>query len=263
LFSSLQREPLSALSEFFDALAKVENSQVFPIFSPEEIVFQPYFIYAEIQRPFLLTDVRLEPLYSRAFEDFKLRHYENSISSIGLIAEDFLTQIYETTFREPCPKNLTLGQLFDSLHGRLAEYKKPIQTEPGNFEEIFKKINKLSKSNRVLTKDLISVSREIVKAQKQERKYLESKFTDLDARRPKLSLFPKRVAVNLNELIRNRNAASHKTRIALGEYDSLRSMYCLISTIMWWKKTLGTIDWNQSRSEIIDFLIENSNTSLP
>ena len=46
-------------------------------------------------------------------------------------------------------------------------------------------------------------------------------------RNAQLSVFPSYIRANMHELIRNRNAAAHKTRVPLGNYEAL--LRCILS----------------------------------
>ena len=86
------------------------------VFSPEEEVFEPYFPIVKLAYEAIDQDGRLRSHYVRAFEEYESNRYESCVNVLGLIAEDYLTQAYETLFRDVAPKGKTLGQLYDALH---------------------------------------------------------------------------------------------------------------------------------------------------
>jgi hypothetical protein len=69
---------------------------------------------------------------------------------------------------------------------------------------------------------------------------------------------PMRIRDNLNEVIRNRNAASHKTRVPLGNFEALRTLFCLTSFLIWWRHEKSTIDWSQDKLAALQSAIDRN-----
>ena len=68
-------------------------------------------------------------------------------------------------------------------------------------------------------------------------------------RRP--SVFPDKVGRLLVELIRFRNAASHRSRIPIGPYECRRSAFALVVVYVWWNRERAAIDWTKTPREIV------------
>lgn len=255
---SLQPKSLKDLAVFLEGVGKIENQILRPIFSPEEVIFEPYFAFTRAASDEIIEDGRLIPIFLRAFEDFEGKRYSNAISNVGQIAEDYLAQVYETLFRDTCPKGLTLGQLVDAIHNQIRiERKSEILIKP-NLIGIYSEIKDLLKHPRISNKKTVTLIRELVNHIAALMEYNDSRLDIILGKNPEFTIFPKQILGNLTELIRNRNAASHKTRVPLGEYEALKSLYCLISTKMWWDDAISSIDWENKPEEIIDYLVEEA-----
>ena len=259
--TSLQPKSLKEVSTFLEKIGKIENPRLRPIYSPEETVFEPYFSYTQVAYTEIIDDLRLIPIFRRAFEDFEGKRYSNSISNIGQVAEDYLTQIYETLFRDMCPKGFTLGQLVDAIHSRIRNARNSVVLPKPNLTTLYDEIKKLLKQPRISNKNILLLTREVLNASRIQMEYNDSRIDGLLTKKPEVTIFPKQIFSNLTELIRNRNASSHKTRVPLGKYEALKSLYCLISTKMWWDEKISEIDWDKNPEEIIDYLIDMASSN--
>ena len=86
---------------------------------------------------------------------------------------------------------------------------------------------------------------------KSDRRYFLEKIESSTKAAKRISIFPDLLHENLMELIRNRNAASHKTRIPLGRFEALRTLYCLSAFALWWKEEKEGTDWSLDSLEIL------------
>jgi len=125
-FLSCDSNGLRQYAEFLRMSGRIHEYNLMPIFSPEQQVFAPYFALLRASAPSVIKDVHVKQLFGKAFSEYEGQSYTNCISTIGLIAEDYLTQVFETMFREVCPKGMTLGQLYEYIHSQiLKKYGKP------------------------------------------------------------------------------------------------------------------------------------------
>lgn len=260
---SMSRQCLADTAEFLSALGSLTGSVIERIFSPDEDLFQPYFLALSAAYENVINDQRIRPQFSRSFEYYSRGDHIHCISTLGLMAEDYLTQVYETYLREPCPKGHTLGQLYDLLHHRVREQTLPAREELKNLDDLYGDINEIQKkSTRGLdgnsTQRALALIRNLITTIRSDRKYFEQRIVELHTRDQRVSVFPLQMRDNLNELIRYRNAASHRTRIPLGNYEALRALYCLTSFVIWWRKTRECTDWAKDQQSLLNEAISRA-----
>jgi hypothetical protein len=255
VFASTTREPLNDLSAILDAAELVADSRVERIFSPEEELFQPYFQFLQISYDEIIKDPRIKAGLETASDHFTKGEFTHCISSLGLVAEDYLTQVYEFYLRQSCAKGSTLGQIYDQLHSGIRDVVAPPPAELADLDPIFKLIKTLSatksESADTYSKKIESTLREILTAMKQDRQFYLGKINAATKPNRRVSVFPHSVHESLMELIRNRNAASHKTRIPLGSFEALRTLHCLVAFVQWWHSARSTTDWAQTREQLL------------
>lgn len=252
-FASLDKCSLTALSEFLCCTGQFSNAESDRVFSPEEDLFEPYFIFLSSSLSNILGDHKAQAQVNNAFDYYKRNDYLHCVSTLGMSAEDYLTQVFETLLREPCPKGLTLGQIFDLLHKQIKDIISPRKETLTELSTIYEKIKKIEES--ASREALRAVLRDVTNTIKSDRLYFSQKIDDISKRDLKLSVFPKQLLGNIDELIRNRNAASHKTRVPIGRFETLRTLYCLTSLALWWQSVKKATQWADDRDTIIRNLI--------
>lgn len=263
MWISTNPTPVEKAVQFLKKIGKISDETVRPVYSPEELVFAPYFVLLKIAFPFLIGDIHSKELFGRAFEEYSRNEFTNCVTTIGLISEDYLTQVYETFFRDVCPKGLTLGQVYDLIHSSIA---RRFHSEPKSLADltpIYNRIRDLMKLEEsdpqsVRSKQLMLLSRMLLNGMKEDREYFQQIIAGLNKKTETKSCFPKYLRENLNELIRHRNAASHKTRIPIGPYEALRTVYCLISLYIWWDNEKRSIEWKDDPETILSESIERN-----
>ena len=258
LLISLNLEDLELLRDFYLLLNKIEVIYLNPIYSPEEEVFTPYFSFLEQAYEEFIDNSNILRFVEKSIYEYSEENYSNCISAIGLIAEENLVQIYETLFRDICPKRLSLGQLYDQIGieiSRRLKLNKPPKPDFSLVSDRIKEIGQKVPDNKNLFKLII----EFFKTNKKIQEYNENLIISIKNPVKEISIFPKRLRENMDELIKNRNAISHRSRIPIGNYEALRTMYCSIYLILWWKKQKDEINWKKNPEEIIKFLVETNN----
>lgn len=252
---SIHPEPLETLRVFYEKLGKITNFNLFPIYSPEEEVFTPYFFFLKKTYQNFVESKNTVNQFEKSFSEYDSKRYSNCIGTTGLIMEDYLTQVYETLFRDSCPKSLTLGNLFDLINNKIQKKFEAVQPKELNADDIYEEIKKLTEKENPETKDLLIVIRNLLTFTKNAKKQLSSTIDSLYNKKETLSVFPPRIIENISELIKNRNAISHRSRIPIGEYEAIRSVYCCITLILWWENEKKLIDWKEDPDQIIKGLI--------
>lgn len=253
--ASATKLPLQALCDFYNELEIISNSVIERVFSPDEKLFAPYFEFLNRVFSYVILDERANS-FAQAFDYYVNLDYTHCISTLGLIAEDYLTRIYVTLLREQCTPGLTLGQLNDLLHKRVVEIVVPQKAGLKSVDAIYAKIASISESDDKLAHQ--AIYREFLSVIKEDRAYFSSKIEDLSKATSKVSPFPGSVKDNLTELLRFRNAASHNTRVPLGEFEALRTLYCLVSLVSWWQDFLTDNNWELEKKEILISAIEKT-----
>lgn len=233
------------------------------IFSPEEEVFQPFFAFLSSAFPTVINDARIQPQFFQAFQYFEGGDFTHCVGALGLVGEDYLTQVYETLLRKPIPKGLTLGQIYDGLHDQLRQRLHPAPQKLVPVDEVYELSKRaeaidLEADVDAFKRSLAQALREIANTIKSDRKYFDHRIRELQSIDTRLSIFPVLIRENLADLIRFRNAAAHKTRIPIGSYEALRALYCLTSFVMWWLRERTSIDWRKEADEILKDLVERN-----
>ncbi len=259
---ALSLEPLAALQKFLELTKKITLSELRPIFSPEEEVFEPYFDFVQVLQESIKNDARLNPQFERAFSEYSNKRYESCVSALGVIAEDYLTQVYETLLREVAPRGRTLGQLYDCLHVELNNLFKKEPSKPADFGPIYDSIGKALKEitadNSHKGNRSLEIIRDVLTALRIDRAHTDDILRRMKDHETHISVFPAVIRQNINELIRYRNAAAHKTRVPIGNYEALRMLYTLLTFVMWWQETLNAVDWSLTKDAILQWFMENA-----
>jgi len=258
-FVAVSQEPLLAIARLLEAAELIEAPIVERVFSPEEELLSPYFEFLKVGYDTTIRDQRLRPQLELAFEYFEKEDFTHTISTLGLVAEDYLTQIFEYFLRTPCPRGSTLGQIYDQFHQRLKELLSPKPLELSQLDPIYKLLNELQKSPVAGAKGsadvLIGSVRDVLNIIKSDRKFFLDRIDSSNKLSKRISVFPDWLHDNLMELIRNRNAASHKTRIPLGRFEALRTLYCLSAFALWWREQKDNTNWALDSLEILKLAV--------
>ncbi len=249
---------LEKIEIFFKKVDKVSDSSITPIFSPEEKVFGPYFSLLGETYPYFIDYENIRRLFKKSIEEYRNKNYNYCVSTIGLIAEDSLTQIYETFYRDICPKGLTLGQIYDLIHSKIRQTFKVKSTPVPDINPLYDNINKLIDDDCNDNIEVTKLFRDLLNYVKDDKKHTKSMINSLEKKEMIYSIFPKNLRENINELIRYRNATSHKSRIPIGNYEALRTVYCCITLLMWWINEKKTIEWKDEQEIILKKSIERN-----
>ena len=259
---SINPSYLEKLEVFFTKLEKLSESSIIPIYSPEEKVFTPYFSLLGETYSHFIDYENIKRLFEKSIEEYRDGNYAYCVSTIGLIAEDYLTQIYETFYRDICPKGLTLGQIYDSIHNRIQQKFKAKSTPVPNIKPIYDKIKKLNDSDleepNNFNVEILELLRETLTYIKEDKRNTKSIIESLEKKEMTYSIFPKYLRENINDLIRYRNATSHKSRIPIGNYEALRTVYCCITLLMWWDNEKKATNWKDDEEIILKDSIERN-----
>ncbi|MDO8513508.1 MAG: hypothetical protein Q7S37_03320 [bacterium] len=251
-FTSINAKPLEELNNFFLLLGQVKNTSILPIYSPKEEVFSPYVYFLESVTSHI-CDPREFSHVEKMSSEYKDGQYSASISSAGLLAEEYLIQIFETLFRDPCPE-MPLGNIYNLIYNKVIN-------SMGNKQPETKKINReelsmdLNNPETIVDLDLV---RKIFQLFNIQTSRINTKINELSGKEKRTYLFPSQIAKNIDELIIYRNNVSHKSRMQIDDYEAIRSIYCLVSLMLWWKEEKNKIDWKKNNLEIIKEIIERN-----
>jgi len=252
--------PLEKIKVFFEKVDKISNSTIMPIYSPEEEVFAPYFVFLEQTYNHLIDIDHIIKLFQKSISEYNDEDYSHCISTIGLIIEDYLIQVYETFLKDVCPKGLTMGELFNLIQGTVDyKFKKPISVSP-EIKPLYGSINELIKAptDGSFNLKISTLIRDLLTYIKKDKAHVLNVVDISKKKGSDISVFPKNLISNIKEAIRNRNAISHKSTVPIGRYEALRTVYCCITLIIWWNNEKKTIDWKQTSDEILKTSIERN-----
>lgn len=254
---SLTKDSLEKVKVFFEKAGFINQASLIPTYSPEEEVFSPYFSLLEQVYYKIIDNSSTQRLFKKSISEYNDENYSHCISTVGLITEEYLVQIYETLFRDICPKR-PLGELYDQIHIKI---KKELGTKTEkniDFSKYFNEIKKIEKVDKYPSKNIISILRSLINLTKDMHSITESKIRDIQKPKSDISIFNKQLRDNISEVIKNRNATSHRSRIPLGNYEALRSVYGCITLILWWTRRKETIDWTEEPNEILKKIVEEN-----
>jgi len=245
------REPLQSLLTFLEKVGKVSESSLLPVFSPEEEAFAPYFDLLGMVQDQLIKQEHLRPVISKALSNFSEKNFTDCVSSVGLAAEDVLTQVYETLFREQLTKGLTLGQLVDEIHNRSAQAFSKKEEPPPDLALLFGEIKKAIEADEPEARHSLEITRKLLVQIIESNRHLQARIEKIGRIERRVSVFAEKVAHLLTELIRFRNAASHRSRIPIGPYECRRSAYAFVVLYTWWERERKAIDWMKQPKDIL------------
>ncbi len=263
ILKSINPEPLEKMKVFYEKINKISDSNIMPIHSPEEEVFIPYFLFLESTFQHFIHYYHSAELLEKSITQYKEANYSDCIGTVGLILEDYLIQIYETLFRDVCPKDLAIGQLFNLIQNKVAnKFKRQPEPTP-DIKPLYDAINRLvSKSSNNSSVEILKIMRDMLTYVKKSEKGDQNLIDSMRRKEISISIFPKTLINNIKEAIRNRNATSHKSTIPIGNYEALRTVYGYITLVMWWNNEKSLIDWKESQEEILKKLIDK-NSKVP
>lgn len=245
------REPLEAMARFLQLLGKLQGIELMPVFSPEEEAFAPYFDLLGMVREHLVRQEHLGPIVDKALTNFSESNYTECISSLGLAGEDVLTQIFETLFREQLTKGLTLGQLVDEINARTASRFPRKEEAPPDLSQLYADLNQAIAAGEAGSGQSLQLLRKVLSQVIEANKFLTTKIERIGQPERRMSIFPARVQQMLTELIRYRNAASHRSRVPIGPYECRRAAYAFVVLHIWWNREKSSIDWARSPDQIV------------
>lgn len=252
VFASVNKELLIRLKTFLE-LSKITSSVKFVhIFSPEGEVFASYINLLNYSYKYLFLDDSVSGVIDKAISEYEDEKHDTAVSKVGMGAEEILVEIYENYFRQPAPQKYALKQIYTLIHVNLRDYLRPSMSYP-ETKGIDSEIGELAakKEGDISKKNLIMIMQHGFKITKDLGKYFETKVKRLENSDFQDSVFPRWLRNNIEELIENRNKASHKSRISADNYEAMRTIYCYITLVMWWREDKEKIDPDQDQGEII------------
>lgn len=250
------RKPLETLEEFFTGLGVTKSTTMSMVFSPEEEVFQDYVKYLDFSKDKLFKKGNINNLFHRAISHHNDKNYLECVSNVGLIAEDLLTQIYETLYREPVVKGLTIGQLHSTINAKIqALYSSNKIVEQPEIKPLFQDIKSVIDSEEPSVSESLAVMRKMLTYMSEQNKFMTYKI-DSGSKKPKAqSIYSKDITESIDELLKYRNAASHRSKVPIGQYEAIRSLYCSVKFYLWWEREKLKIDWSSDKDQIIKDMV--------
>lgn len=249
-----RQEDVHAIQKFLLSLGIIDTPKVSRIFSPDEALFRPYFSMVSAVLPRIIDDAQISKMFGQALEYYEAEDFQHCISTLGLISEDYLQRIYTTLLREQTPGGLTLGQIFDRLHRRIDELFPIAKIPLVSLDEIFGKVNNLGSEDDV---DLLkAIFRDVISTIKNDRSHYTKRIDEFIRPSSRQTPFPSRIVDGINEILKWRNAASHNSRVPLGAHEADRTLYCIVIFIDWWQSQSASLDWSNTKMQIIEYLIK-------
>lgn len=259
---SLDHDSIIAIREFLEKINQIDNIKLLRSFSPGELVFKPYIIFLKQIYAKIVEGQTLQKFIEQAISEFDNERYSSCISSIGIMSEDVLVEVYESLFREEANKSLTLGQLFDKIQKNSLDIISPkTKEELPSIRDLFQETNQLlkeanSKPDAEIQLNTMKLIRKILQYIKDEDKSTKEIIARALNPEDRFSIFPIGVKNNFNELLKNRNAISHRSRIPIGSYEAIKTVYGVITLLLWWYKIKERIGWEGTKEEIIRNIVD-------
>lgn len=254
---SLSKSCLETMKAFYEATGQIENAEIDRVFSPEEILFEPYFPLLSGSFLHVLPSSRHSQKFMEAFNKYKENDYHHCVNALGLVAEEFLIEVYETFFREACPKGLTLGQLNAKLHNNIRELIAPDKQGFTDLDVVYSALKEEAFAEAE-NGALIRAIRELTAALKKDRAVLQSKIDHISKPTNQHSVFPESIYDAVVELTGLRNSAAHKTRVPISKFDALRALYCLMSLLIWWQREKKMFSWESDGLSVLRTAIDRA-----
>lgn len=264
---SLDRDSANSIKLFLESLSVIENARLVKSFSPAEVVFTPYIPYLKEAYPGIVDYLEFNRSFDIAISEFEQESYPHCINTIAILTEHILTQIYETIFREETDEKLTIGELYYKIQKQVDEVVAPDRQEANvDYNSLFKEIENIisnigTSTDEETHRKTLDTLRRFIHQQKDKNSYLKGLIKQSVNPERNMSIFPRERSAKINELLRYRNAIAHKSKIPISKYEATRSVYCCFTLYCWWKETLETVDWTNSKEEVIKFLVDESKKS--
>ncbi len=249
---STSKSSLDPWERFYSALGYIQHASIQRVFAPDEALFKPYFAFVSAALPRLIDDERSYRTFAQSLDYYQANDFQHCISTLGLIAEDYLQRIYTTLLREPLASGMTLGQTIDRINSQIQDLYPSARQNLIALDSLYEKVNA---ANLGHSAELHSLLRDILSNIKDDRNYFSRRIEKIVKPQQRRQIFPKKILENLNEMLRWRNAASHNSRIPLGAHEADRTLFCLICLVDWWQGKINTLDWTRTKIEIVDVLI--------
>jgi hypothetical protein len=246
---------------FMDTPAKI-NFDVKKIYTPELLIFRPYFhlIFLLIQNK-KITENRvitreLKLSLTEAFEGKP----EGSIRSSGLAMEMILEEIYESCFREKAPSQ-ALGNLFDMLNGKVNEIIKgvPQTSKDDPSEDIFKKINCIimQETNPNILKTIETLRVLLHRSREMEKKLSQIEKSFQIKKEKRSLLFSESITENIKRTIELRNLSSHRTIEELTPFQAALALRGTFNLLSWWNFQNNSLtDWDKPIEEVVNSMVK-------
>ena len=268
-FLSLNPEPLEKIANFFTLIGKVSEYTIQPIYSPEDEVFEPYSDFLRLGSNRIFEEGKIQNLIHQSISTLESGNDAYAISTIGLVFEEQLTQIYETLFRIKCPQGLTLGELLDLINNEVrdrnpAKIKEPLP-HAFDFSDIYKRINTAIEGNDLNTltnKNVLIILRDMLTLVKENNANILSQLKSNSQKNESYSVFPTHITEGMDELIKFRNAISHRSRTPVGKFEATKSIFDLVSLSMWWRDEKKLVNWRKNPDEIIRQMVNRNNPKI-
>lgn len=260
---SINHDSIKIVNDFLGYLNLIEEIRIEAYFSPEEVVFDQYITYLKSVRSKIIEYPVFNRLLADGISEFFKDNFSGCIGTIGIMAEDLFTQIYETLYREEAPKSLSMGQMYDQIQREIQKRLSAERIDPmieGNilFKETNKILDKIKSQDMNVQKETLELIRKVLQNIKEQNEFTRDLIKKKTSTDGAISLFPKKIQSNLNELIKYRNAISHKSRIPIGKYEATRTVFCVMTLLLWWNNERKLIDWEESEEGIIMKIVERN-----
>ncbi len=260
----LEYDHVDIIKTFLEKLNILRDAKIERIYSPQDLLLSPYITYIKSIYNEIIDYPTFQRLAEKAVSEYSAQNYSLCIGTMGIMAEDILTQIYETLFRVEFSGNLTLGQMYDQIHIDMKQIISPKTKEQRQSStDIFLEINNIDNNLKqtsvdVSQKESINILRKMLQYQVDQENILKDMIKEIKNPKSELSIFPKKIQNNFNDLLRYRNAISHKSKIPIGQFEAVLTFYCTVTLLLWWNEEKKVVDWKLSKEEIIKKIIERN-----
>jgi hypothetical protein len=259
---SISGDSIKIIRSFLESLNLIEEVRLEAQFTPEEVIFDQYITFLKEVYPKIIEYHAFIRLMQQGISEFSHENYSNFIGTVGIMTEDLLIQIFETFFRDEAPKNLSMGQMADQIQKKILENLSSESVKPSmDLNNLYKEVNSILEGvsqdtdAQKKTLELIRKVLQYIKEQNESTRDIIKKKLSPEA---KISIFPRKIQSNLNELLKYRNAISHKSNIPIGKYEATRTVFCFMTLLIWWNNERIMINWDDTEEGIIKTTVERN-----
>jgi|GEM_PF-6116037 len=262
LITSLDDAGLKILLEFFEKLGKVKGHLLYKVFSPEDLLLNPYVsIASEFSKYLDLSNTQFN-YFKDIMNYIENESYSNCAGIGGLLLEELLSQMYEYFCRKPSPSLVTIGSMLPILEN-LVKGNSSVNVK--GSKEVSEDLSSLDVTKikvKDYTKQSIHLLKEYTDAKLLELSNKISSLGDINNIPYKSLIFPSHIYRHVRLIHQQRNNVSHRNASQLSNLDSIKILVSCVALTLWWSSAKKNVNWDKSCAESVKEFLSLVNKSV-